>query len=143
MTGAMAPGVRQIHESIRYASEHENYFSLGVGHMTLGELYLQMTLATEHLPFRVVLKNLGFLLRTVPVATRKARSHLEKALATFRALDSPSYAARTLMDLGLLDQAKNRPDDARSKLDDARAIAESVEATVLVEEIDSALANLS
>jgi hypothetical protein len=90
----------------------------------------------------VVLRNLGFLLRTLPVAGRLARRHLEAALAEFRRLDIPHGVADSLHQLGLLDQLQRRPAEARARFEEARPVPASVGATHLGERIDAALAAL-
>ena len=89
-----------------------------------------------------MLRNLPFLLRTLPFAKAKARRCLESALDGFRGFDCPSFVARCLYDLGLLDKTGKRAGEARAKFDEAREIAASVEATNLVTDIDAALAEL-
>jgi hypothetical protein len=57
-------------------------------------------------------------------------------------LEAPSFVARCLYDLGLLDKAGRRPSAARAKFEEARALAAAVEATTLLAGIDTALTEL-
>ncbi|MFQ5899736.1 MAG: AAA family ATPase, partial [Candidatus Methylomirabilia bacterium] len=109
LAGRMAAGVRWVEDAIRRFAEWGNETQPTVGHMVLGEIYLQMALGEKKPPLRIILKNLGFVLRTLPVAARKARRHLEEAIRLTRELDMPGYLARSLLDLGLLCKAKKRP----------------------------------
>jgi hypothetical protein len=110
--------------------------------MNLGEIYLQMALGKEKPPPGVLLRNLGFILRTAPFAARKARRHLMDALRIFRELDAPSAVAWALMDLGILETARKKSSEARIHLEEARVLARSVDASGLSGKIDEALASL-
>ncbi len=143
MSGRLAKGVRYIESKARY------YVGLGQplaelwANYYLGEIYLQMALGTERPPLSVILRNLGFILRTAPFAARLARRHLEATEAQCRDYDIPLQLAMSLYSLGLLDTEKKQPDQARARLREAREIADSVEATNLVDQIDAALATIS
>ncbi len=79
---------------------------------------------------------------TLPIAKGKARRCLERALDSCRAMEAPSFVARCLYDLGLLDKAGKRTSAARAKFEEAREMAAAVEATTLLAGIDAALAEL-
>jgi len=140
MAGHMAAGVRWIKEANQRFSAWGNETMPVIGHMILGEIYLQMALGKEKPPFRVILRNLGFVLSSLPVASRKARCHLEEAVRLARDVDSPGYLARSLLDLGLLCQAKKYRDEALTYLEEAHQIAEPLQSPVLSQKIRRALA---
>ena len=142
MGGEMAKGVHWIEENMRRFSDWGYRMGRVYGHMILGEIYLQIALGKEKPPFSVILKNLGFIIRTAPVAKGKARFHLEEAVQAFREFDVPAGLAWSLFDLGLLHQSKKRPAEARACLEEAREIAEAVELFALGERIDTALRSL-
>jgi class 3 adenylate cyclase/tetratricopeptide (TPR) repeat protein len=143
MTGRMAEGVRLIENAARRYAELGQPLAEPLGNYFLGEIYLRMALGAERPSLSVILRNLGFVLRTAPVAAAKARRHLEAAADRCRAIDAPLYLAMSLYGLGLLDSAKKRPQEARAHLDEAREVAASVEAETLVDKIDAALAALA
>ncbi len=143
MSGRMAEGVHLIEDSARRYANLGHPFVEPMVDYYLGEIYLQMALGTERPPFSVILRNLGFILRTVPVAAAKARNHLQAAAEQCRVLDIPMTLAMSLYSLGLLESAKKRPADARAHLDEARELAAAVEAEALVDKIDAALAGIA
>ncbi|MFQ5973486.1 MAG: hypothetical protein ACE5Q3_14245, partial [Alphaproteobacteria bacterium] len=142
LRGELTSGVRHIEETMRSCAAYGSHVVLGQCHIYLGEIYLQMALGKEKPPPGVLLKNLGFILRTAPFAARKARRHLTDALRIFRELDAPSAAAWALMDLGLLEIARKKGGEARTHLEEARDLARSVDAAGLSGRIDEALASL-
>ena len=142
LQGEMARGVRMIEDAAVEAEKSGQISARPFGNLFLGETYLQIATSEEKPPLAVMLRNLPFLLRTLPFAKQKARRFLARALGDFRQLQSPSQIARCLFLLGQLDQAGKRAGAARTKFEEARTTASSVEATNLVADIDAALAEL-
>jgi tetratricopeptide (TPR) repeat protein len=139
LAGQMAAGVRWIEDWIEHCTELGNDAQSAVGHMILGDIYLQMVLGEKKPPLRMVLRNLGFILRTLPVAARKARSHLEEAIRKARPVDMPGILAHSLLDLGLLCQKKKCLEEARQYLEEASQIAGPLESPLLSKKIGAAL----
>ena len=142
MAGDMTRGIRLIEASTERMAGWGQPLARGFGHMNLGAVYLELATSKERPPLSVILRNLGFLLRTIPFAATKARRHLEAAVAEFRRLDVPYFLAASLYNLGLLHEAKGKPGEAKACFEEARPIAEAVEMTTLVEQIDAAFADL-
>ncbi|MEE9210389.1 MAG: adenylate/guanylate cyclase domain-containing protein [Kiloniellales bacterium] len=142
MSGEMARGVTAIEDAAAEWDRLGQVAARPFGDLFLGETYLQIATSEAKPPLAVMLENLPFLLRTLPFAKAKARRCLERALDSCRALEAPSFVARCLYDLGLLDKAGKRTSAARAKFEEARALAAAVEATTLLAGIDAALAEL-
>ncbi len=142
LSGDMARGVGMIEDAAAAAERQGQTASRAFGDLFLGETYLQMATGRDKPPFAVVLRNLPFLLRTLPFAGRRARACLERALEECRALQAPSFVARCLYDLGCLDKVGKRTREARAKFEEAREMASSVEATTLLADIEAARAEL-
>ena len=87
-----------------------------------------MVLGQEKPPLSVLLRNLGFILLTIPFAAGKARHQLELAARIAEDEGSTAVHAWALMDLGLLAKAKKRSGDARRYLEQAHQLAHSVDA---------------
>ncbi len=143
VAGEMARGVRAIEDTeARFTALGQEIFP-SAAYDFLGRVYLQFAIGGQTPPISVMLKNFWFLLRTLPFAEKKARRYFEGAIAQRRAMDAPSALAGNLYSLGLLDQAKKRPAEARGHFEEARELAKSAEATALIDQIDAALADLS
>ncbi|MEE2971363.1 MAG: hypothetical protein VX741_14685 [Pseudomonadota bacterium] len=138
LTGEMAAGEKRITDTADTCRQ------LGIANVVatcgfvLGDVYTRIAAGDEKPPLRVILKNLGYMLRTVPVAHAKAVRHLTAALEYYRTISAPSFIASTLFNLGLLDKKKKRMDAANAKFDEARELAASVDFQPLVEMIDEA-----
>ena len=142
LAGKMAAGVRWIEDCIRRFAESGNETDPAFGHLILGEIYLQMVLGEKKPPLKTLLRNLGFVLRTLPLAARKAERHLQEAVRRAQEVGMPLHLARGLLDLGLLCQAKRRPAEARRYLEEARQIADPLALVPLSKRIRQALAAL-
>ena len=141
VAGRMAEGIRLIEDSAERMADWGQTMARAYGDFYLGQVYLAMATSTETPTWAVIRQNLGFLLKTLPFASSKARSHLDAALVEYRRLEMPQFTAATLLALALLHRAKKRTDAATACLEEARPIAAAVEATAIVDQIDAALAD--
>jgi tetratricopeptide (TPR) repeat protein len=138
----MANGVRDIELAQAEAENWGMTVATAMGNQYLGETYLQFVIAEETPPTSVMLANISFLLRTLPFAKSKARRYLQNAIDGYRALDAPSFEARCHYNLGLLEKAAKRTAQSRESFQKARDLAETVEATNIVNDAEAALAEL-
>jgi class 3 adenylate cyclase/tetratricopeptide (TPR) repeat protein len=136
--GDMAGGTRWIEQCMVRSEAWGSQQSVATGNLVLGEIYTRMALGQDRPALGVMLRNIGFLLRTLPFSAGKARRHLGLALDFFRRVEAPSYTAWALYDLALLDQRKGRRAEAAAKLAEAGELAASVEALALCDMIDAA-----
>ena len=145
--GVALVGSGQFARGIRFIEDTEHRFvrwnfPTGPAHcqMFLGEIFTRLALRMDKPPsWRVVVKNLPFLIRTMPFAAAKARKHLCRSIELYRRYDAPSYVAWSLLNLGLLDAARKRMVSARAAFDEARRFAERAEAFALLKRIDEAI----
>ena len=135
MAGELGAGVSWIRKSMRQFDTWGNRNFVALGHMILGEIYLQMALREQVPPLPVILKNIGFVIVNMPLAGIKARKHLNEAIRMSREFDMPGHLARSLYGLGRLYMAKNQEDRARVCFDEANELATSIRAENLVEKI--------
>jgi tetratricopeptide (TPR) repeat protein len=82
-------------------------------------VYCQIASGAGPLDFKMIIGNLGFLLRKAPLAARRASQHLEKAIAAAEAIDARHLSGLAYFELGRLHQTKKRADAARSCLEKA------------------------
>jgi tetratricopeptide (TPR) repeat protein len=117
--GHMAQGLKQLKElsqalwvggrkPLHAAAEH-----------TLGSIYLQIVLGEGELSLAVMVKNIGFLIKNVPFAAKKAEGHFNRALEVAREVGMKGILGRSYLDLGVLHQAKHRTEKARECLTQA------------------------
>jgi class 3 adenylate cyclase len=125
VTGRMADGLRAIRATMERFEEWGYARGPVLGHLVLGEIYLKLALRSGSLSWSVVVRNLAFIVSTLPFAARRSRHHLEVAVRAARELGLPAIEARGLHDQALLLRAQGRVAAARDCLDQAAALAES------------------
>lgn len=77
-----------------------------------------------------MLKNLGFPVKTVPFATRRAEGHFTKAIEVAHEIGAKGTQAPAHLDLGNLHKAKKRNGQAREHLTEAVKLFEQCEAEI-------------
>jgi uncharacterized protein HemY len=87
------------------------------------------------------MKNLWFILRTVPFADKKAHDHLQTVVNMAREYNMPGYLAKALYGLGVLARKKKKYGAARSYFTEALKVAETSD-LYIAEKIRTALNSL-
>jgi tetratricopeptide (TPR) repeat protein len=127
LAGQMSEGVKHLNDAIQYWRSRGNYTQPMQGRLILGDIYFQLALRRYKPPVGIILKNLWFLLKVLPVAHRKARRYFEEVARYARAHNMPGYLAKALYGLGVLSHKKKKDDVARSYLEEALQVAEDSE----------------
>ena len=138
--GRMSDGVKHIHDSMAHWAALGDYTQQVWGNAYLGDIYFQLARGGVTLSPHVFLRNLCFLVRTLPVARRMARHHFEQVVREARTYNMPGYLAKALYCLGLLSREKKRYEEARSYFQEALQVAETSEmhiAEKIRQELDS------
>ena len=90
----------------------------------------------------ILARNIGFLLKNVPFADKKAETHLNKAVEIAVAIGAKSILAPAYLDLGLLHKAKKRFKQAKVYILKAVGIFEELEAEIYLKQANEALKGL-
>jgi class 3 adenylate cyclase/tetratricopeptide (TPR) repeat protein len=78
--GLYSRGMKIITEAVRVLTRNERFVSLYFLEFALAEIYFQMATRRRRLGFWTIFKNLGFILKEVPFARRKAENYLRKII---------------------------------------------------------------
>ena len=78
--GQYSRGMKMITEAVRVFTKNGRFVSLYFLEFALAEIYFQMATRRRRLGFWSICKNLGFLLKEVPFARRKAETYLRKII---------------------------------------------------------------
>jgi tetratricopeptide (TPR) repeat protein len=92
--------------------------------------------------FSFIARNIGFLVKNVPFADRKAEAHFKRAIEVARAIGAKSLLGQVKFDLGLLHHAKKRPEQARQCIHEAILLFEECRAEAFAERAKNALSDL-
>ncbi|MGD8985332.1 MAG: adenylate/guanylate cyclase domain-containing protein [Desulfobacteraceae bacterium] len=141
--GRMGKGMSILLESILNFERLEWKCSYALSEYILGKVYLGMALGEGEVNLSTALKNLGFLLKTIPFAARRAQSHLTEAIDAAQEIGAKGTLASAHLDLGNLHKSKRRNEQARDHLTEAVKLFQQCEAEIFLNQAKEALASLN
>jgi len=113
--GQMKPGIKLMEDVQNTLIKNQRRVQYALSEYILGEVYLQI--ATGPKPsLAIMAKNIGFLVKNVPFATKTAEKHFSKAIELFEEIGARSYLGQAHLSLGLLYKAKKKTTEARQNI---------------------------
>ena len=140
--GHMNQGLSRLQEAKRALKENERRAFYARVEYVLGNLYLQIVEGTGPKSFSTMIKNFGFLIKNVPLASKKAEDHFKKAIKVAEEIGAKGIQGQAYLDLGLLHRAKKRYEQARECLSTAIQIFEECETEAYLKKSKNILASL-
>ena len=140
--GELSRGVRIVEDQISLFFENGSRYRYAVAKYMLGKVYLQIIQRAGPMSFSTVTRNIGFLMKNVPVAGKKGEHHFNKAIEVAKEIGAKGILSQAYLDLGLLHKAKGRIDQARECISEAIRVFEQCEAEVYLKQAKEALASL-
>ncbi|MCK5554071.1 MAG: tetratricopeptide repeat protein, partial [Deltaproteobacteria bacterium] len=140
--GNLSKGVRTVGDTLRVFLENENKYRYATMEYFLGRVYFHIAKGGGSKRLSVIAKNLGFLIRNVPFADKKAEDHFNKAIMVAKEIGAKGVLGQVYLDLGLLHKAKGRADQAKKCISEALQLFEECEAEVYLGKAKEALATL-
>jgi tetratricopeptide (TPR) repeat protein len=141
-SGQMSKGL-EIVKAVRDSyQKNDRKGQLALPEYLLGKIYLQIVEGNNLPDFLTLARNIGFMLKNVPSAGKKAESHFKRAIEITNEIGAKNYMARAYFDLGRLHQARKRTDQARECISKAIELFEECEAEVYLQQAKEALASL-
>jgi len=140
--GEMGQGLKMIKETLRAFHENQRRCWYATIEHALGQVYLQIVEKTAPVSLTTMAKNVGFILKNVPSAGKKAEDHFNKAIEVAKEIGAKGILGQAYLDLGLLHKAKGRTDQAREYITKAIQILEQCETEVFLKQAKEALASL-
>jgi class 3 adenylate cyclase/tetratricopeptide (TPR) repeat protein len=123
--GEMSPGLKMI-EDVRNSCIEKNFgYGMSLSEYVLGNLYFQIAYGEK--PGKLsMIRNIGFLTKNVPFASKKAEEFLSKAAESGRRFGAKAIQGWAYLDLGNLYRMKKRNDRARECILEAAHIFEEI-----------------
>jgi tetratricopeptide (TPR) repeat protein len=140
--GDMSRGLTMIGEIRDRCEESGAKYWLITAEFILGRIYKQIAEGAGPLSPAMIIKNIGFLIKNVPFAARKAENHFLKAIEVAQEIGAKGILGQVKLDLGLLHKTKRKTDEARKCITDAIQLFEECEADVYLKQAREALAAL-
>ena len=130
--GRMTEGLNRIKDAARVLSENQRKgFYISAEYM-LGNMYLQIVLGEGPKSLALMAKNIGFIIKNVPQAAKKAEHHLSRTIELSEEIGSRQFLGQAYLDIGRLHKAKKRNNQARDCFSRAMKVFEQNKAETLV-----------
>jgi class 3 adenylate cyclase/tetratricopeptide (TPR) repeat protein len=125
--GHMSQGLNMLQDAQRTCLEQERKCVYAQSEYTLGKVYFQMVQGEAQVSLATMVKNLGFLVKNLPFARKKAEAHFKKAIGIAEEIGAKGTLGMASLDLGLLYRATGKKDKSRACLSKARQCFEQCE----------------
>jgi len=122
--GKMSEGIKRLENALKVFYENHNKIFIIEYERTLALVYYQIVAKTSPISFSTMAKNVGFILKNVPSAGKKAEEHFNKAIETGKEIGAMTLVGIALYELGLLHIAIKKSDKARICLTEAIEVLE-------------------
>ena len=140
--GHMARGLKMIEDMGQSVLETGRKYCYATTEYSRGKLYFQLVEGAGPISLSTMAKNIGFLIKNVPFASKKAEAHFKKAIEVAKEIGAKGVLGQAYLDLGLLHRAKGRTDQARKCILDAIQLFEQCEVEVFLKQAKEALGSL-
>jgi class 3 adenylate cyclase/tetratricopeptide (TPR) repeat protein len=123
--GDMSRGLKMI-EDIRSSSIAKNWgYGIALAEYVLGNLYFQMAYGEKPGNLSII-RNIGFLAKNVPFASKKAEDYLSKAVEKAKSYGAKGIQGWAYLDLGSLYRIRKRNAQAREYISEAIQVFEEI-----------------
>jgi tetratricopeptide (TPR) repeat protein len=140
--GRMSQGLELLAEGQRTCLKNQRRTVYARSEYVLGKVYSQIAEGSEPISLSTMAKNIGFLIRNVPFASKKAEDHFNKAIEVAKEIGAKGTMGMAYLDLGLLYRTKGKPEQARKCISEAIEIFEQTEAEGFLKQAKEALASI-
>jgi len=140
--GHMSKGLSQLEETHRVFLKRECKAICGIFEYILGKVYSQIAAGPKP-AFSIMAKNMGFLVKNMPLAGKRAEEHLGKEIEMAKEIGAKGFLGMSYMDLGMFHEAKSKTDAARKCICEAIKIFEETEAEGYLKQAKEALDSLN
>ena len=140
--GQMSLGLKMLEEGNRLNIEEGKKSCNAVFEHALGKVFYQIIERSEPINLLTVIKNIGFLAKNIPIASKKAELHFNRAIEVSKEIGAKCIMGQAYLDLGLLHKLKKRPESAKECISKAIKLLEQCEAEGYLQQAREALTSL-
>ncbi|HDH98800.1 MAG TPA: hypothetical protein ENF70_06690 [Deltaproteobacteria bacterium] len=120
----MSEGLNRLEGALKVFYKTNNKLFIIQYERTLARVYYQVVAKTSPISFSTMAKNVGFILKDVPSASKKAEEHFNKAIEAAKEIGAMTLVGIALHELALLHIAIKKNDKARICLTEAIEVLE-------------------
>jgi hypothetical protein len=140
-TGRFSQGLKTIKAMLEVLTDHGRLFTRYLLEVSLAEIYFQIATSARRLGFWATVKNLGFILKEVPFAKRKAKACLTQVIQIGKEVGAKGFVqGHAWLNLGLLHHQNGRQELAKECLGEAQGILAQCNSEMSPQQIQQALA---
>jgi tetratricopeptide (TPR) repeat protein len=139
--GQMQHGIRLLDKAQKVLIENQRKSNYALSEYVFGEVNSQIATGTKP-SLSIMAKNIGFLVKNVPFATKKAEEHFNKAIELYSEIGMKGFLGQAFLSRGLLYKANKRTDDSRQSILDAIDLFKECEAEGWLKQANEALDSL-
>jgi tetratricopeptide (TPR) repeat protein len=140
--GQMSQGLKLLEEGQRECLENQWRPMYAQSEHILGKVYSQIVEGTESISLSTVAKNIGFVIKNVPFASKKAEEHFNRAIEVAKEIGAKGTMGMAYLDLGLLYRTKGKTEQAKKCISEAIRIFEETEAEGFLKQAKEGLSSL-
>lgn len=139
--GNMKQGMALLEEVRKNCITNQRRVWYALSEYILGEVNSQI--ATGPKPsLSIMAKNLGFLVKNVPFASKKAEEHFNKAIELLKEIGAKGFLGLVYLSLGMLYKASKRTEEAKQYFRESINIFQECNASIYLKQAEEVLASI-
>jgi hypothetical protein len=111
--GQLSDGMRKLQEIQRASIKNRRRWLYAQSEYIMGGVYLKMVKKSAPLSPSIFMKNIGFIVKSVPFAAKKAENHFRKSIEAAETMGAMGILGQAWLDLGRLHKASKKTECAR------------------------------
>ncbi len=139
--GKMKQGLELLENVQQNLITNQRKVLYAVSEHILGEIYAQIAIGPKP-SLSIIAKNIGFLAKNVPFATKKAEGHFNKAIELMKGIGANGFLGQVHLGLAKFYKATKRSEQARQAILEAINTFEECEAETYLKQAKEVLASL-
>ncbi len=140
--GQMGLGLKRLKEGKQELLTSGNMLNYLECEYFLAKVFSQIAEGAEPINLSKIVKNIGFIAKNVPFASKKAEGHFKKVIEVAEEMGAKIVVASACLDLGLLYKTKKRKNQANKFISKAVKLFEQCKAEVYLKQANEALESL-
>ena len=140
--GNLNKGLGTIEHTARVFLESDSRYRYATASYTLGKVYAKLVGGESEKSLSLLARNIGFLVKNIPLAGKKAESHFSRTIEVAREMGAKGTLGLACLDLGLLYKLKKKPEKAREYISESIEIFQQCEAGGYLKKAKNALGSL-
>jgi len=140
--GNLSRGEKAVNNVMNVFKESGYKYAYCVGWYLLGRIYMEIAQGGGPKSLSFLAKNIGFLIKNLPVANGKVNKYFGKAIEIAKEIEANGILGQVYLDFGLFYKARKRTEKARKYITEAVHIFRQCQAEVYLKRAKEALASL-